>query len=153
MGRRQEVQEQLDQIATDLVAAEEKHKQLQGELQAVNEQGAKADRESRDFVRIGDNLRSDIEGAQNQLQRLQEREKSKLAPFGSRMEQVLAEIERHQWHGQPPVGPLGRFVKLRDAQKWGNVMRVMIGNNMSAFAVSDARDRKALEAILKSTGK
>ncbi|KAF7795375.1 hypothetical protein EIP86_006532 [Pleurotus ostreatoroseus] len=152
MGRRLEVQERLDQISKDLIAAEERQKELQKERQEILEQGGKADRETKEFIRIGENLKGDIEGAQNQLQRLSERERSKLAPFGSHMEQVLAEIGNRQWYGQQPVGPLGRYVTLRDPKRWGDVMRVMIGHSMSAFAVSDARDRKPLEEILKRYG-
>ena len=96
--------------------------------------------------------KAEMANVQTQLDLVDQREKNKLAPFGRNMEQVLAEIGRARWYGQTPVGPLGRFVRVREA-KWAPVMRVRLGNLMSAFAITDSRDRKNLDQILRKHGK
>lgn len=95
-----------------------------------------------------DVARQEIMSTQSQLDLISQRERNKLAPYGKNMEQVLADISRQQWHGQPPVGPLGQYVRVRDP-KWAPVMRVRLGQLMSAFAITDGRDRRTLDQILK----
>ncbi|KAI0771145.1 hypothetical protein BD413DRAFT_492998 [Trametes elegans] len=62
------------------------------------------------------------------------------------------EIKRMRWHGQPPVGPFGLYVKVKDPEQWGNLFRIVIGSAMSSFAITDARDRPALAQLLKQSG-
>ncbi|KAH9851599.1 P-loop containing nucleoside triphosphate hydrolase protein [Lenzites betulinus] len=87
-----------------------------------------------------------------QIRRCAEMEKSKLAQFGNQMDQVLAQIRQRKWHGRPPIGPFGLYVKVKDSEKWGPLLRVVIGNAMGNFAITDGRDRQALNEILKRAG-
>ncbi|KAJ3552318.1 hypothetical protein NM688_g4209 [Phlebia brevispora] len=147
-----ETKRKLEEAQEEFNGLQERQKALNEELQDVNDRIRKADIELKNGQRVGEQLREEIEGAQNQLRHIAELEKSKLAPFGTNMERVLQEINNTNWHGERPVGPLGLYVKVRDPHKWANVMRVMIGSAMSAFAVSDARDRRTLDTILKRHG-
>lgn len=153
LGKREELEQQYEAVVAELAAAEERHSALQTESQQVREAGVQAQDEQDAVRRAGEQLKGEITGAQEQLRHLAERERSKLAPFGSNMEAVLADIAHAQWHGNAPVGPLGRYVKVRDPQRWANIMRVQLGHSMGAFAITDARDRKALEGILRNRGK
>jgi hypothetical protein len=57
-----------------------------------------------------------------------------------------------KWHGDVPVGPLGMHVKLKE-MAWADLMRIQLGGLMSAFAVTDARDRPQLKRLLDQTKK
>jgi structural maintenance of chromosomes protein 6 len=97
-------------------------------------------------------IKSQIEAATRQLQLIDQTERTKLAPFGQNLDKVLTEIPKMRWHGQPPVGPLGQFVKVRDA-RWAPLLRVRLGSGMSIFAITDPRDRGQLNDLLKHHGK
>ena len=87
------------------------------------------------------------------ISRCAEMERSKFAQFGNNMERVMHEIRHRQWYGQPPVGPFGLYVKIKEPEKWGNLLRIVIGGSMSSFAITDARDRPALAKIFADSGK
>lgn len=77
-------------------------------------------------------------------------EHDRLAAFGNNMTAVLAAIKKARWSSrQPPVGPLGMYVELEDSTKWAEVMRIVIGHQLRAFAITDARDFGPLKAILQ----
>lgn len=150
--RRQETQRELEE-------ATERYKTAEASLNTLQSQRQQAEQETRDNRTAHESLKGDIERQkreiqdyESQLSMLAQRERNKLAPFGRNMEHVLADIGRQQWYGRPPIGPLGQYVRVRD-QAWAPLMRVRIGGMMSAFAVTDTRDRKTLEAILKRHGK
>lgn len=75
-----------------------------------------------------------------------------LAAFGQDLHRVLDTIRGTRWYGDTPVGPFGRYVKARDGQ-WANLLRIQIGTLMTAFVISDVRDREALMRILGECGK
>lgn len=151
--KREAAQRKLEEAIQELQNTEEL-------LRKAREERNQAEQESRETFRQYEQLKNqqvmerqnEINEINRQLDLLSRSERDKLLPFGKNMEQVLAEIGRQQWHGQQPVGPLGRFVRVRD-QAWAPLMRVRLGGLMSAFAVTDARDRKALDAILRRYGK
>ncbi|THH10198.1 hypothetical protein EW145_g1501 [Phellinidium pouzarii] len=86
-----------------------------------------------------------------QLNQIAQQAQDRLPTFGANMAEVLRRIDASQWCGEKPVGPVGLYVSLRD-QQWANVMRATLGNMMTSFAVTDARDRNTLKRILESTG-
>ena len=150
--KKQEAQRKLDEAIAQ-------HQSATSRLDDLRKDRERAEQEVLETRKENDKLRGDlaqqqrdIESFQSQLDMLSQRERNKLAPFGNNMEHVLADIARAQWYGHPPVGPFGQFVRVKD-EAWAPLMRVRIGNLMSAFAVTDARDRKTLEGILKHRGK
>ena len=149
-GKRDETHRQLDEVMAKLAAGEARIQAITVEGRDTQERLRSAEQQFETLKRDGEQLKANIVGIDEQLQRIAARERSKLAPFGSEMEQVLEEIRLARWHGAPPVGPLGSYVKVRDPRRWADVMRVQIGNMMSAFAITDSRDRGTLERILKA---
>ena len=142
-----------------LAEANEQYKKTEERRQTASQELGTATEEVQRVRTNHDQMREQIEGVKReidrvnaQLQHIAQRERNKLAPFGRNMEHVLADIARAQWFGGPPVGPLGQYVRVRDP-RWAPLLRVRIGQLMSAFAVTDARDRPTLDAILKRHGK
>ncbi|KAG8723854.1 Structural maintenance of chromosomes protein 6 [Ceratobasidium sp. 395] len=92
-------------------------------------------------------IRNDIVSVQQNIQRLQHTQQHQINKFGNNLDRVLADIARARWHGQPPLGPLGQYVEVKDA-RWAPLMRTNLGSLMSSFAVTDQRDRETLSRIL-----
>ncbi|OSD07571.1 P-loop containing nucleoside triphosphate hydrolase protein [Trametes coccinea BRFM310] len=143
---------QLEQLNATLAETEQKltrivaeRQRLMGEADAAKTEGGQLEQEQ-------NQLRTRVMECEEQIRKCAELEKNTLAQYGSRMDWVLSEIKRRQWHGQPPVGPFGLYVKVRDPERWGRLLRVVIGSAMSSFAITDARDRAALAQILHQSG-
>ncbi|KAG8723851.1 Structural maintenance of chromosomes protein 6 [Ceratobasidium sp. 395] len=93
-------------------------------------------------------IRDNIASIQQNMQRLHGAQKNQINKFGNNLDQVLADVSRARWHGQPPLGPLGQYVEVKEA-RWAPLMRVNLGSLMSSFAVTDHRDRETLSRILR----
>jgi hypothetical protein len=91
-------------------------------------------------------------GLREQIQRCVEQQNNSLAPYGRNLKNVVDRIERMRWHGQRPLGPLGVYVKLKD-RVWADLLRNVLGGQMSSFAVTDNRDLPALKKLLSESGK
>jgi len=99
-----------------------------------------------------DQARARVQECEAQIKVARDSEKNVLAPYGNRIEAVIGEVQTMRWHGQQPLGPLGRFVKLKD-HRWADVLRVNLSGSMVSWAVTDARDRAPLKALLERYGK
>lgn len=148
-GKRDEISRRLAQAEADYNEAEGHLKTLQtqrsealAELQQVEQEGKRMDGER-------NILRERITQNQQQIQHCVEREKNQLAPFGNSMDRVLADIAQTNWYGNKPVGPFGLYVNVKDSEKWAPLMRLQLGGMMGGFAITDARDRAPLKAILE----
>lgn len=117
------------------------------------EEADTARKEEESLLRDERELRQRVAECDEQITRCHSVKANKLAQFGPNMEILLNEIQQMRWYGQPPVGPFGRFVRVRDPKRWAPIMRVIIGNSMNTFAITDARDRPALAQVLKKHGK
>ncbi|KAG6377141.1 P-loop containing nucleoside triphosphate hydrolase protein [Boletus reticuloceps] len=92
-------------------------------------------------------LQERITDCQTMINKCKEQEKNSLAPYGHDIKGVLQSISKTHWHGDTPIGPLGLYVKLKDP-KWAQLLRAQLGNLMTSFACTDARDRQQLKRIL-----
>lgn len=119
---------QRDQLTKDIAAVERDEAQAKSEL---------------------DTSQQKVQDIVDEISTINTQDGDRLAIFGANMAAILAEIKRGRWHGQEPVGPLGLYVELEDARKWGDIMRVSIGREMGAFGITDSRDSGPLRAILR----
>lgn len=88
-----------------------------------------------------------VQVQQNALANLNSQRTDPLAAFGKNVQSVLHEIDRGRWYGNKPVGPLGRYVKLKDPA-YKDIVEANLGRLLCAFAVQDPRDRMQLQRIL-----
>ncbi len=152
-------QGQVDEASRKLAETEELITQAKAERDELKEDILRKGREQAGRRSEGtaieaqiSNVQSQIDAATSQLRLIDDRERTKLAPFGMNLDRVLAQIPQMRWHGQKPVGPLGQFVKARD-MKWAPLLRARLGGAMGMFAITDARDRAQLDGLLKQHGK
>ncbi|KAI0826719.1 hypothetical protein BC628DRAFT_1418807 [Trametes gibbosa] len=150
--KRDRTMEKLAEANASLAEKEQRLKTMTEERTRLLAEADSARKEGERLQIDKNEWRDRVAECDQQISRCADMEKSKLAQFGSQMEQVLAHIRQRKWHGRPPVGPFGLYVKVKDAEKCGPLLRVVIGNAMGNFAITDGRDRQALNDILKRAG-
>ncbi|CAO3572775.1 unnamed protein product [Mortierella alpina] len=96
--------------------------------------------------------KAELNDTKTRIRQLRDQKDNALKAFGPSIPDVLRDIEQvtnnRGWRGEPPVGPLGRHVKLRD-QTWAAVIESALGGVLNAFAVTTDADRSTLFGILK----
>ena len=150
--RRERAREKLEDAKKAIGQAEGKLRSLEAQAQEKEAAANDARREESEFQATCDQVKIRIVECQNQIKVIRDSEKNALAPYGNGMESIVREVQKMRWHGQQPIGPLGRFVKLKDP-RWADVLRVNLSGTMVSWAVTDARDRAPLKALLERHGK
>lgn len=150
--KRELARQKLDQAKADWDAKDAEVKRLEAEQRNSGEEASKTEQEGRG---LDDELRqaqAEVENCRQQVINCDNQAKSSLSPYGNNIAEVIEQTKRLNWHGQVPVGPLGIYVKLRDP-KWAPTMRIQLGNLMTSWAITDARDRKQLKNLLDKSKK
>jgi chromosome segregation ATPase len=164
-GFQKRIKEEEDRLAVD---TQVKREELNRKLEVARDAVAKADQANKDLLEAKrqkiaeqesvkqrglaaearkNGAQERIAAAQSMITQCKEKGQNALAPYGRDIKAVLGQIAQMRWHGESPIGPLGMCVKLKDAV-WADLMRIQLGSLMSAFAVTDARDRPQLKKLL-----
>ncbi|KAG1906517.1 uncharacterized protein F5891DRAFT_941410 [Suillus fuscotomentosus] len=148
--KRDELNRKLESARTDVTNADQAHKgfleakrQKLAEQDSIKHKGLAAEAKK-------NSAQERVVTAQSMISQCKEKGQNALAPYGRDIKGVLDQIAKMRWHGDVPVGPLGIHVKLKDVA-WADLMRIQLGGLMSAFAVTDARDRPQLKRLLDQT--
>ncbi|KAF9649912.1 P-loop containing nucleoside triphosphate hydrolase protein [Thelephora ganbajun] len=149
--RRERARAKLEDAKKAIESAEARLKSLEDQAREKEAAANDVRREGEDFQASRDRARNRVQECEAQIKVARDSEKNALAPYGTGMEAVIREVQNMRWHGQRPLGPLGRFVKLKDPQ-WADVLRVNLSGTMVSWAVTDARDRAPLKALLERYG-
>jgi len=151
--------ERRERARTKLEDAKKAIENSEARLKSFEDEIKEKEAAASDVRLEGDRLQASRDQAKNRVQECEaqikvarDSEKNALAPYGNGMEAIIKEVQKARWHGQQPLGPLGRFVKLKDS-KWADVLRVNLSGTMVSWAVTDARDRAPLKALLERYGK
>ena len=151
-SKREEAQKQIGQIEDkeqklkdERTVTVDKIRELENTIKTIRNEGEVVERQI-------EGLKGEYIGVENSLRSLAQAEKDTLAPLGKNIRGVLAAIKKAHWHGDVPLGPYGMYVQLREAA-YGDLLRHRLGQLLTSFAVTDARDRKPLLKILQEHGK
>ena len=151
-AKQDELSQRLQQATSDVQTAETELKQTEAlvlekrsEASGLQKQGEEVDREIQ-------TAKNSVMGLREQIQRCVEQQNNSLAPYGRNLKNVVERIEKMNWHGQKPLGPLGVYVKVKD-RVWADLLRIVLGSHMSSFAVTDGRDLHVLKRLLSESGK
>lgn len=152
-AKHEETQRKIEGAREAVVAAESALETLrtQRQEQLVKNEALKQEGMTADKERI--RLQESIQNCQAMIDRSIESEKNSLIPYGRNIKDVLEKIRNMNWVGDVPLGPLGVHVKAKDPRTWGDLLRSQLGGFLTAFAVTDARDRKELKTLLERSGK
>ncbi|KZP04196.1 hypothetical protein FIBSPDRAFT_807094 [Athelia psychrophila] len=141
----QDATNKVDQATAHLKALEVETAATEGQLNAVLADGRTAEE---DFNKI----KSEIQHHELMIKQCRQQEHNVYQPYGTNMQGVVDSIGKMQWHGTPPVGPFGLYVKVRDPERWAKLIRAQIGSAMSSFAITDSRDHAQLKRLLQNSG-
>ncbi|KAG0704264.1 P-loop containing nucleoside triphosphate hydrolase protein [Suillus ampliporus] len=148
--KRDELNRKLESSKTAVTNADQAHKDfLEAKRQNLTEQDGIKQRGLAAEAKKN-SAQERVVAAQSMISQCKERRQNALAPYGQDIKGVLDQIGKMKWHGEAPIGPLGLHVKLKD-MAWADLMRIQLGSLMSAFAVTDARDRPQLKRLLDQT--
>ncbi|KAG0073128.1 Structural maintenance of chromosomes protein 6 [Linnemannia elongata] len=122
----------------NLALLEQKQEDLNNRSEQANSLVARVQRERKDN--------------NERIQQIMSQKQNSLRAFGQYIPDVLRDIDevtkRRGWRGEPPTGPLGRHVKLRE-QDYKDVIEAVLGPVLNAFAVTHDQDRSTLLNILR----
>ncbi|KAG0211312.1 Structural maintenance of chromosomes protein 6 [Mortierella sp. GBA30] len=154
-SRRIEMEERVQQLEHDIDMKKRQHAEGREHI-AKYEQQVDEDRGRLEQVKSAiSRATSELNDANSRIRQMRDQKQNALKAFGPRIPDVLRDIEevtkRGGWRGEPPVGPLGRHVKLRE-QDWAPVLESALGGTLNAFAVTMDEDRKTLFSILRRYG-
>ena len=152
-AKHEETQRRIEAARDAVVAIEERANSLQIERKNVSGDADAVEREGRDIDRKKSDLQNRIQECEQMILAAKNREKDALIPYGKDIKKVLEAIKKMRWFGEEPLGPLGVHVKARDPVRWGEILRNQLSSYLTAFAVTDARDRVQLKKLLYESGK
>ena len=152
-ARRDETQRKLALAKDDVTRFEDNHQNL---IMERKNEGLAADQIKARGGELDQQkaaLQRQIMECDNTIKSAQHQAKDALVPYGRGIKQVLEKIQTMRWVGDKPLGPLGLYVKAKDPNRWGEILRNQLGKFLIAFAVTDARDRQQLKNLLVQSGK
>ena len=139
--------------------AEVDHAQSQVKEIAEREAVQKADndrirQEGKDIEAAGLQKEARIREINDMIKKCIEQQNNAFTPYGQNIKDLLDRIGRATWHGERPLGPLGLHVKIRQSELWaGGVLRSLLAHLLTAFAITDSRDRPQLKRLLDQSRK
>ncbi|KAI1318533.1 Structural maintenance of chromosomes protein 6 [Mortierella claussenii] len=151
-SRRAEVEAQIQQLTEDIDRAKRRLAETRENLSAM-EQQIEQHRDRLEQGNDGTNrLKSELRETLDRIKQMKDQKLDSVKAFGPTTPEVLNSIkavtERGGWRAEPPIGPLGKYVTIRDP-KWAPMVESALGNVLNAFAVTTDADRSTLLGILK----
>jgi structural maintenance of chromosomes protein 6 len=89
--------------------------------------------------------------ARSALQALQRTARTEYEAYSPGMDHLVRAVNNEtRWRGPKPVGPMGKYIRLRpDKTDWLSQIQRTFGGQMEAFVVSDTDDHKLLREIMR----
>ncbi|KAG6896995.1 hypothetical protein C0992_004775 [Termitomyces sp. T32_za158] len=147
-AKHEETQRKLEEARANVNEAQETLERLTSEIEEQVTKTNELKAEGSVLESTVNAIRAEIQNCEGMIQRAKDAEKNSLIPYGNNIKGVLEAIKRERWVGDRPVGPLGLFVKAKDAAKWGELLRSQLSQYLTAFAVTNTADRDQLNKLL-----
>lgn len=147
-AKRAHVQKELDELKGSLEQKKEHRKACEEKLNMLHGQKRDLDDEYDEAKRNYDRHLRSMQEAKKKIESLRLQRQDKLTAFGKSVPHLLQDIEREQRWQHKPVGPLGRYLKLRKPE-FSDVIEMVLNQLMNAYIVENFHDQKLLKALLK----
>ena len=152
-AKHEETQHRIEAAKDTVAAIEGRAHSIQLERKNVFSEAEAVESEGKALDRKRSELQNRIQECEQMITTAKNKENDVLIPYGKNIKNVLEVVKKTRWFGDEPLGPLGVHVKARDPAKWGEILRNQLASYLTAFAVTDARDRAQLKKILHESGK
>jgi structural maintenance of chromosomes protein 6 len=91
---------------------------------------------------------------QEMMKQCKKQQDNAFIPYGKNIKELVEQIGKLQWHGEKPLGPLGLYVQVKEPELWAaDLLRSQLVQYLTAFAITDARDRPQLKRLLDQSKK
>ncbi|KAK2465406.1 hypothetical protein APHAL10511_002760 [Amanita phalloides] len=151
-AKREETDRKLDEAKQVIKDAEGQRAQLAAEFRELDQQNTDLMNVGKEEDARAAELKSQVQRYQEIIEQCKRKENDKYVPYGNNIKLVMEKIRKMNWAGEIPLGPLGLYVNAKDPDKWGTILRHQLGSYLTAFAITDARDRPVLKKMLSESG-
>ncbi|KAF2011722.1 P-loop containing nucleoside triphosphate hydrolase protein [Aaosphaeria arxii CBS 175.79] len=143
---------ELEQAKTDCEEAQKAEQEHNEGLPALDHQLRDALSKKRTADEKVEEKRVEVRRAQMALRDLEQGQQSWIDAYrnSSNLKQLLREIQQERRFQQPPVGPMGRYVKLLKPE-WSSILEKQSGASLNAFVVTSKADQALLSQLLRKT--
>lgn len=152
-AKREETQRKLEDAKEAVSVAERQVNELIMERKDISVQADTIRASGEEMERQQATIRRQISDCDGMIDSARKAETDALIPYGRNIKGLLDKMKSMRWAGDPPLGPLGQYVKAKDPKTWGEILRNMLGSHLLSFALTDARDRPQLKKMLVESGK
>lgn len=144
------------QLVAGQKEAEARRQELETERQRVEDRKATVEDERKaviDEMRRVQPVRArkiqDIEGARSRVHRLQQTDQDAFGAFSRGTAALLRLIDNERGWRQKPIGPIGRYVTLKD-QSWMHIVEKHFGSTLNSFVVTNNSDAEKLKRLMSN---
>jgi chromosome segregation ATPase len=152
-AKREETNRKLEIARSDVEIAEKRTKSLQEQHHTKQVECDAAQKEGQAAENTMKSAQQKITESSTMIKQCQQHAQNTLNPYGKDIKGLLDQIVKTHWQGDVPLGPLGMYVKVKDINMWAELLRAQMSKFLTAFAVTDVRDRTKLKDMLVRSGK
>jgi chromosome segregation ATPase len=122
-------------------------------LPALQEQLKEAQKEQNETDKKVENAQTDIRRIRETITKLRGGQSNWIDAYPNprKLSELLNAIKSERRFREPPVGPLGRHVKLVES-KWGRILEKQFGQALNGFVVTSKQDFNTLSALMNRIG-
>lgn len=122
-------------------------------LPALQEQLKEAQKEQNEADKKVENAQTDIRRTRETIAKLRGGQSNWIDAYPNprKLSELLNAIKSERRFREPPVGPLGRHVKLVES-KWGRILEKQFGQALNGFVVTSKQDFNTLSALMNRIG-
>ncbi|CAG5148218.1 uncharacterized protein ALTATR162_LOCUS2168 [Alternaria atra] len=122
-------------------------------LPALQEQLKEAQKEQNETDKKVENAQTDIRRIRETITKLRGGQSNWIDAYPNprKLSELLNAIKSERRFREPPVGPLGRHVKLMES-KWGRILEKQFGQALNGFVVTSKQDFNTLSALMNRIG-
>ncbi|XP_011701842.1 PREDICTED: structural maintenance of chromosomes protein 6 [Wasmannia auropunctata] len=151
-NKRKETKERLSKLEEKLDELDASLRTKQTELMHLEADKMRLSQEVQSAKNEVENFNRHIYKIKKNLSAVEQQSDNALSVFGSNMPRLLKRIEeeyRKKRFKEKPRGPIGAFIKLKDAA-WAPAVENFLGyHTLSSFCVDNSQDAKLLNSIMK----
>ncbi|KAG0318300.1 Structural maintenance of chromosomes protein 6 [Linnemannia gamsii] len=144
--RKAEIENNIKQLEDEIEVGRRKFAEAKESLALIEQKQEDLNTRSEQANFAVSRVKKDRTENQERIQQIMGQKQNALRAFGQYIPDVLRDIEevtrRRGWKGEPPTGPLGRHVKLRE-QEYKDIIEAALGQVLNAFAVTHDQDSQS----------